>query len=329
MSEEVVDDRRAALEAAYEAATSDEKEAVVEVKTEPPRDEPEPVTESKAETAEPMQTTPAEVVEKPEEPVEKAPQSWRAGAKAKWATVDPEIQQEVSRRELETTRVLSDSAQARQLATQFNQTVQPYMARLQAMNAHPLQAVGELLKADYLLSTGQVNQKANLIAKLIQDYEVDISALDRALAGGPQKDEPRQAQQLTPQDIQREVRAAIDAQTLAQSVEQMQKDTAKFPHFDEVRETMADLIELTAKKGQQLSLEAAYNKAVAMDPDLSKVRVAQEAQQQVAQLNQRAQRAKAASSSVGGAPTGGTGAPGANLTRRQALEAAYEQSNER
>ena len=94
----------------------------------------------------------------------------------------PDVRQEIVRRERETTKVLGETAQARQLAGQFMQAVQPYQARLQSAGAHPIAAVQELLKADYILSSAPQNQRAAFMAKLISDYGIDVRELDTALA---------------------------------------------------------------------------------------------------------------------------------------------------
>ena len=203
---------------------------------------------------------------------EKAPQSWRAASKAKWSIVDPEVRQEVLRRERETTQVLNETANARQLATQLQHAVQPYMARLQSLNAHPIVAVQELLKADHVLFTAPKQQRAELLAKLISDYDIDIPTLDAVLAGKAPADpvesrvEQMLSQRLAPitqlltqQQQYEQERHFHQQQELAQVVENLASDP-KYPYFEQVRDAMADLIELSARRKQPLSIEAAYNK---------------------------------------------------------------------
>lgn len=345
-----VEDRRATIEAAFAAVEEGQTQ------------EPKVLVDSTSQVAPPIETvdkapadkTPTElVVDKPpadKTPVEetteakfsvdKPPQSWRPAQKAKWGALDPEVRQEVVRREREMTRTLSDTAQARQLATAFNATVQPFAARIQSMNAHPMAAVHELLKADHILSTAPKAKRAEFMAQLISDYDVDVVELDRALSGKPQANpvanevERMVQERLAPfqnfmasQQQQEQHRQQAQYTTVAQQMEAMEADP-KFPHFSEVRGDMADVIEIQAKKGVYLTLDQAYNRAVAMNPDVSQ-KVGQQsdtdAKKNAAQLaNARAQRALNASKSVGGAPNGVPNGQSLPDDRRATIAAAFD-----
>ena len=355
-TEEVVVDRRAAIEAAFEQEETKEPEAGAPAPPPAPAPAPPAVgTPAPApESAAPASPAPAKAPAAapgaapapdggPEHPfpVDKPPQSWRSPARAKWDKVDPEIQQEVMKRERETTRVLGEAAQARHLANQFNQTVQPYQARINSLGVTPVAAVGELLKADYILSTAPKAQRAQAMAKLINDYGVDIVELDNALAGKAPADpvddrvERLLAQRLAPlqqfltaQQQREQEQERNSMGQITQTVETMAVDP-KYPHFEDVRQDMADVIDLAAKRGLYLSLEQAYNRAVAMNPEVSAqvaARQATDARSAAAlAANAKAQKALGASVSVGGAPGGApSGASGA-IDRRSVIEAAFDQ----
>lgn len=263
--------------------------------------------------------------------VDRAPASWRKEAKGEWGSVPLHIRQEVHRRELEVNRALNEAAQARQQSEQFGKVVEPYMARIQSFGVTPQQAISSLLQADYTLATASKQQRAQLMAKLIKDYDVDVSELDAAIVAGmggstpasiPQQPDiqalvQQQLQQaLAPiyqqqQQEQQRQQAQVD-----QTVEQMALDP-KYPYFDDVREDMADIIELAAKKGLAITLPEAYNRAIAFNPQVSQM---QQAQQQ----NLQAQRAKVASRSVTGAPAaGGSNEFAGDGSLRGSLEAAF------
>ena len=328
------DDRRATIEAAMDSVEKAEPEVKVIEPVVQPEASTEPVQEE-LDLGTPKPETPEPEV-KPEVKVETAPQSWKATAKTKWDTLDPEIRQEVIRREKQTTQVLNETAQARQLAQQFNQAVQPYMARLASVNAHPIAAFQELLKSDHILSTAPKAQRAQLMAKLIQDYDIDLPLLDTVLSGKPIADpvdsrveqllQQRLApfQQLLAQQQQREQQE--NAQ-LAHTVETMATDP-KYPYFARVRGDMADIIELMTKRNVPITIEQAYNKAIQLDPEISAEvaarSVTSKANETAARANAIAQRAKKASVSVGGAPSGGLlGSPTGN-SRRDTIMAAFD-----
>ena len=357
-----LEDRRATLEAAFDAADEgldhnaaveqvvaevQADDAATEVVTEDVKGAPEDSGPKGPDSPTPTETksseAPASTDEpvKPEVPVEKPPQAWKPAQKAKWAALDPDIRQEVVRRERETTQVLNESAQARQFAHQFHNTIQPYLARLQSSGAAPLQAVQNLLAADHLLSTAPKAQKAQYLAKLINDYGVDILELDAALSGKEAADpvasrvEALLQQRLAPyqqfmtaqQQREAQQRAAQQAQ-MGQTIEQMAAQVEKFPYFDQVRAEMADAIEIYSKRGVYLSLEEAYNKAVTMDPVLSQqvtnASLAQAQAAAAAKANTKAQRALKASASVSGSPGGSIGGKLDVNDRRAAIAAAFE-----
>ena len=361
-----LEDRRATVAAAMEAAeegldyTAAVEQVVAEASVEsdesktvlpPPEggqedstkggpDEPTPTKTDVLQAPKPavVETKPDEVDDRPLYPAEKPPQAWKAAQKAKWDKLDPDIRQEVIRRERETTTVLNESAQARQFSHQFETAIQPFKARLG--NVNPLQAVQNLLQADYLLATAPKAQKAQYLAKLIKDYSVDILELDAALtSSAPVDPVDHRVEQLLQQRLapyqefmtaqqQREQQAlAAQNKQVADTVEAMSSDP-EYPHFEAVRETMADIVDIMAKKGVSVDLKTAYNRAVAMDPTLSQV-VASSAAAQVqaglaAKANAKAQRALKASASVGGAPGGSIGGKLDASDRRAAIMAAFE-----
>jgi hypothetical protein len=338
--EEVVD-RKDAIEAAFEqhSAPEVEKEApAAEPAAETPTKE-EPLVEPKPTDEKSAEATPAETdVAQPD----KAPQSWKPAARAKWDALDPEVRQEVARRERQTTQVLNESAGARQLQDQFVQAVQPFMGRLQSLNAHPIAAVQELLKVDYFLATAPKNARAQRMAQFIKDYDIDIEALDAALSGRITKDNDPAVkndevvdrllqERLAPYQrlLQREQqREQEETQALAGTIEAMASDPEKYPYFDKVRFDMADIIDLSIKKGRPETIESAYNKAVQLDPvisqELARKSAAEAATKAAALATSQAQRARRASVSVGGAPTGNIlGSPAAS-DRRAVIAAAFE-----
>ena len=351
MTEEtIVDDRRAAIEAAFESVDT----GAPEVKpVEPPAPETPPDT-SASQVATPPESTESDPSATPPAPegdtslkdsspkfsVDKAPQSWRGPQKAKWASLDPEVRQEVIRREREITKTLSDTAQVRQFAQQFSQTIQPFQARLQSSGANPIQAVQKLLESDYVLSSAPKAQRAQFMAKLITDYGIDILELDAALAGkAPVDPVQSQVDQLLQQRLapfQQYIARQEQAQQLAiqqennrisHTVESMSTDP-KYPHFDTVRQDMADIVELSAKKGVYLSLEQAYTRAIAMNPEINQQVVNQQqvdAKKSAAQAaHARAQKALQASKSVGGAPSGMLSGTSGVSDRRSAIVAAFD-----
>jgi tetratricopeptide (TPR) repeat protein len=351
-------DRRATLEAAFDKADEDTPKTpdttetpVVEAKEDPvpvvPEKAEEPEADKPAEEAPSAVAPPPETEDKPEKSysVEKAPQSWRPTQKAKWDKLDPDVRQEVIRRERETEQALSSSAQARRVAQEFQQAVQPYMARVEAMGVNPITAAQQLFRADHILTTAPKAQRAAFMAKLIKDYDVDVVELDRELSGAPPADPVQSTvdkllqERLAPfmSIVERQQQAELRqsqqaAQTMESQIAEM-SDNPKFPEFEQVRGDMADIIEIQAKRGVYLTLEQAYTRAVAMNPDVS-ARVNQRQQASSSQAaaqeaNSRAQRALKASSSVSGSPGGTPAGSSIANDRRATIAAAFDSAEGR
>ena len=277
---------------------------------------------------------------------DRPPASWKGAAKEDWDKLPSTAKQEIHRRERMADTAIASSEGARKFQQQFVQSIQPYMARIQANGYdNPVEAAHQMFKMDYLLATAPMPQRAQAMAQLIKDYGVDLTALDNALVGGGAVVDPLESklnqlleQRLAPvqqlmrqqQEHQRAIEMA-ETNEVRSTVTQMEQDTTTYPYFDDVREDMADLIEIQSKRGVYLSPSEAYTRAVAMNPALSSRVQAQAVQQQTRQLaasaNAQAQRALNASVSVGGAPaSGGSGARqfGSGADLRGTITAALE-----
>ena len=272
--------------------------------------------------------------------VDRAPASWKKEAKGEWNALPLQVRQEVYRREMEVSRVMQETAQARQQVEQINRTVAPFMARIQSSGVTPVEAIDQLLKADYTLATAPKAQRAEFMAKLVADYDVDIASLDAAIVArmqgrqAPQQQgfDPNQIQQLVQQQLQQALAPMYQQQQQQQqeaqqkavtTVEQMSLDP-QYPYFDEVRDEMADLMQLYSQRGVYISLPEAYNKVVVANPTIAAQQARQASVIQANQQHQLAQKAKVAASSVTGAPaSGGSQAFAGDGSLRGAIEAAF------
>lgn len=271
---------------------------------------------------------------KPAVPTHKPPQSWKPGAKAKWETIDPEVRQDIVRRERDVERTLSETARERKFAKDFQEAVRPFAPRFQAAGVNPIQAVRSLMHVDQVLSSAPMAQRATVMAKMIKDYGIDISVLDSALAGeNVSETDPRSVveqmveQRLRPFQEHLQTQQQLAQQRQQQMMEQSAQAVAemegnpKYPYFDMVRQDMADYIEVQEKKGVPVTLEQAYNRAVAMNDDAQAALQEAAKQSKAQQANASAQRALGASLSVGGNPASlRTTVPATDL--RGTLEAA-------
>jgi hypothetical protein len=336
---ETVPEATASAETTPEPA--EENKPAAESASVPTDDKPELPTVEKTDDDAPKKEAVAGEQKKPETEeerrqhrIDRAPQSWKKEAKGEWAALPLHVRQEIHKREADITRTLNQTAPDRQLAEQFKQTVQPFMARIQANGVNPLQAVEGLFKADLMLATASKGERAKYMADLIKQYDVDIEALDNALVGAAQPQSQQspdiaalvqqQLQQALAPILQREQQTRQQAQQqVEQTVEQMALNP-DYPYFDDVREDMADVIEINAKRGVAISLEEAYSRAVRMNPETVGLMERQSTMQTAEQRHLQAQRAKVAASSVTGAPAGAGGQMQVgDGSLRGAIEAAF------
>jgi hypothetical protein len=180
----------------------------------------------------------------------------------------------------------------------------------------PIHAVRNLMQTAAVLRLGTPVQKADLVARLINVYGVDIKTLDTMLSNpsDPQIQQQTEVQKLLQQELapfkefmnqQQMGRQTQQQQVQRQAQEAVEKfaQQAEFLDDPEIANTMADLLEVAAKRNRTLSMQDAYDQAVQLHPEISKV-VAQ--RKAAAASNDIAvARAKEASSSVKGSPMSG------------------------
>ncbi len=263
-------------------------------------------TPAPASTAPPDEATEASPAPAPE--ALKAPQAWRTGVKEKWATLPPEVQQEVLRIEGDVKRTLAEAAPARRFAQEFGQVLAPYAQQMQAQGVHPAQHVGQLLQASHILTNGAPAQKAQFLAQLFRNSGVPVELLAQHIDGQAQPE--GQPQHVDPGAIAQQVRQQLlqefQQQRQQHTNQKASQEATAFgegrEHFEDVREDMADVLQSAARRGVAMSLEEAYNRACKLHPDVSaKLERAQKVQA-VKAAQASTQRSKAAASSIRGQP---------------------------
>ncbi|HAM41749.1 MAG TPA: hypothetical protein DCP69_10565 [Candidatus Omnitrophica bacterium] len=259
------------------------------------------------------------------EPAIKAPQSWKPLAREKWASIPAEVQAEVARREREVTTTLQEVAKTRKEHAEFAQTVAPYMGMIQAESSTPIQAVANLLQTAAALRTAPPAHKAQLVAQLVKQFGVPIDALDAALSGQAMPQGQAQQQYRPPEDTAKIVEQVIAKRLEAVQASRAEKELSTFADshefFADVREDMADLIEVASRRNVAMTPEQAYTRAIALHPEIGDVLKQRDSAKASATAQATTQRAKAAASSVKSSPAAGGNAAQPRGIREQ-LEAA-------
>lgn len=243
----------------------------------------------------------------------KAPVDWGPKERENWSKVPRDIQARIVQREKDMAEAMANTKDARQTHDAFKQLSQSYAPIMAAEGvSDPMEAVKGLFDTVATLRMGTPQQKAQMVAQLIGNYGVDIQTLDSALAGeAPAAADPQQTQlqqmldeRLAPMNQLMEAINQAQTQQQTQTQENAQasvREFAKTAEFlNDVRQDMADLIDMAASRGQDMSLEDAYKKACMMNPEISAVLAQREQEANIRANAQTMANKNAAASSVVG-----------------------------
>lgn len=264
----------------------------------------------------------------------KAPVGWSAKGREFWSKLPIEAQQEITEREKHIEQAMANTKQARQTHDHFEKLATQYGGILAAQGVNPLQATESLFETAAQLSLGNSRQKAAVIAELIDSYDVDISTLDDVLVNGnvnggsaetndidaalerklgPLLNQIKQNQQQTQNARQESAKSEIA--TFAEGKE----------FFMDVKDTMADLIDVAQKQGKKLTLQEAYNMACQLDEGVASVLAQRKENENLLNKSTALQNKKKAASTLSTRRVG-TGAGLEDTSIRGALQDAFEQS---
>lgn len=260
----------------------------------------------------------------------KAPAQWKPAVREKWNSLPREVQEEVLRRESDNMRLIGSVGPKIRAADMLAAHLEPYRERLQESGVSPLAFVEDVFSSVKTLSEGSPQERAEVVANMVQAYGVDVRALDAILS---------QRLNMPPEVLQaRQVlaRSQYQRQEQQQTVEhqsalEAEKALAAFgadpknEFLETVRDLMADLIDAN----RATTLADAYSAAVWAHPETRKILLERAAQARVSSKNQRAQAARRASSSVSGSPSvTGAAAANPNMSVREAVEAAFDEHSQ-
>jgi hypothetical protein len=247
----------------------------------------------------------------------KAPVGWGPKEREDWSKIPRHLQDKVMAREREMSQVMEQTATARKTHDQFGQLVQRYGPTLQNVAGNtPMEAVSNLFNTVSGLNTGSAVQKAGIIANLISDFNVDISTLDSAIVGAAPSEQQQQDQEferrlnerMAPFEQQMGQQKAYENQQHHQRQSDANNEVQQFAQSAEfladVRHDMADLIDMSAKQGRQITMQQAYDKACTLNPQIQAV-IQQRTKTTLA--GKRAASASITGSRGGAGPSGGGG----------------------
>ena len=292
MSEEL--DRREMLEAALEQAEEGTLEAPIEkeievnddpieVENEEKRDEKGRFTSK--ETTDNTAEEPELVAEASHDPEEKPtrPTTWKKEYVEIWDKMEKgeplkkedfsKFAEYANQREAEYKRGVSAYKAEADNARQLTEAIGPFVPELQAQNIHPVAWINNLGRAHMTLTKAPYHEKVQMFHRLAQDYGIQLNQ-DSLQMPEQQYVDPYQQQlmqqlQATQQQVQQlsAIRDQEENARLTSEISRVSSDKGRFPHFEMVREDMAQLLE----RGLAQDLETAYAKAVRMNDEAYKL----------------------------------------------------------
>lgn len=292
----------------------------------------------------------------------KPPANWTAQEREHWAKIPAEGQKAILRAERaaailiqktkeEAKKTVESAEPARKFVGMFAEAVRPFAHVIQAEGSNPVQAFTEYLKTATVLRQGSPQAKANMLAGYIHQFSVPIEPLAAAIEalqkGGalPEAGQgaPQRPQQLDPEAIIAEAHKRWEAKQaereqatrLATTGESVQEFGSKKEFFNDVRQDMADILELHAARMKRLpqeerfalELDDVYDRACRNNPDVSKIYLQRKAAEEVAQREPKLEATRRAASSIRSRPAGFVNgrAKTSSNDPRAATEAAWEQ----
>lgn len=264
-----------------------------------PSSEREAPTESEPELGEEQPEQQEQQAQPEPEPASPPPKTWPKEMHDHWAKTPKEVQDYWNTREKQMLDGLEQYKGDATFAKQIKETLNPYMATINALGVDAPTAIKSLLNADYQLRVGSPSQKAQYFQHLAKQYGVDLGSVGQSQEGQPPVD-PR-LQQL--QDELYGLKQVIQTGNQQQLDEQRQKiqnevnsfaSDPKHPYFDEVSDEIVALL----KNGA--TLEDAYEKAVWANPvtrqkEMSRLQTEQQAALKAKAIAEAEAKKKAAS----------------------------------
>ena len=196
-------------------------------------------------------------------PAKPRPSSWKKDYEESWGKLDPTLQDYISQREADFAKGVSTYKTQWDQAQPILSTIEKFAPVLQQNGVDPAQWINSLGTAHQTLVYGNPEQKLQMFAQLANDYGVDLGALVGNEQSSPQfsmiaqelsqiKNQWQQFQSQQEQMEQTQLKGEIDS---------FSKDK---PYFEDVRETMAGLLQ----NNMATDLQTAYDKAIRLHDDI-------------------------------------------------------------
>ena len=249
------------------------------------------------------------------------PSSWKKDYEEHWGKLDPTLQDYIQQREADYAKGVSTYKNQWDMAAPIVEAIRPFEPLLRQYGVAPQQWVTQLGNAHAQLVTGTPEQKMHVFQQLANDYGINLGAVS-----GQQGYDPQFSQLAQELNQIKNQWGQFQSQQEMMEQAQLQNEISSFkddkPYFEDVRETMAGLLQ----NGMAHDLQSAYEKAIRLNDDVfQRVQSEQSAKSEMAQREKVAQaKAKVLSpkstTPTASASNGGKSASSAREAIMQAME---------
>jgi len=255
----------------------------------------------------------------------KPPSSWKKDYWGHWDKVatNPELSplaDYIEQRESEFAKGVSTYKEEATKARALQDAIAPFIPDMQKYGVQPEVEIRNLLNAHHTLIQADPQQRLQMFAKLATDYGVPLQALTG------QNYDPQSAQLM--QDLNAlksqfgQIYQTQQQREQAEIASKIEDFKANAPHFEELRNSMAGILQA----GMAKDLKDAYDKALRLNDDLWKAEQARQAEAaEKERLTKLAAKKATAVSPKSSAPTGRPGGVSGGKDLRSILGAAFEQ----
>ena len=267
------------------------------------------------------------------------PSSWKKEYWDQWEQLDPSLAEYLHTRESQYASGVSAYKAEAEQAKPIMEAMQPFMGELQQHRIDPSRWISELGHVHRVLALGAPAQKLQTLARVAQAYGVPLQALydQQAQQQYLQQGQFQQPVAPLPQQPQQQPLTAEAAEKLFQQkfleadsqreIERFAADAVKHKHYEEVRNTMSQLLEANLAD----DLESAYETALrhprhaALWASIQEQDRASQEEARRQQEQQRVQKAKGKAVSTASATPSGNSSEEKPKGLRSSIESAFEQ----
>ena len=272
----------------------------------------------------------AQQTAKPRPPV---PSTWKKEHRSHWDNLDPALAEYLVQREGEFAKGVSTYKGEWERVRPVAEVLGQFEPVLRQHGLEPAQWVQSLGQAQLLLATGTPEQKRQMVQTICQQYGIDLTGQADGQQPGAMPHDPRVPQLL--QQVQQLSGFVNDFRTQQQRQqdEAIEREIQSFrakpgnEHYEQVRETMAGLLQSGLADDLQSAYEAALRHprhADIFEPIQRQQREAEEKKRRD-EAAEAARKAKAAAASVRGSTPSAVNKAGGAKDLRAQLSEAYEE----